>query len=149
MSHAPWLPRDCRGLSDFVSSVSVHVLRLWDTLNAQGLLLPPVSPLAPLGGFPWFSQGEHLSYFHMWARDGETRCGRFIYEQGLVLLDWHRSQFGRFQMDEWRYRQLHHFVKSLPRTIRTDMTSSIVNGPLGYIMLLIRYRHHNLLPPGL
>lgn len=35
-----------------------------------------------------------------------------------MSLDWLRSQFGSFPMDGWRYRQLQHFIKSLPFPVR-------------------------------
>lgn len=46
------------------------------------------------------------------------RCGRFVHERDLVSLDWLHTQFGRFSMDKWRYRQLHHFIRGLPHPIR-------------------------------
>lgn len=52
LSHSPWLSREHWGLSDSVCPVTNHALKIWDTLNAKGLLAPPVSPLEPLRRLP-------------------------------------------------------------------------------------------------
>lgn len=44
---------------------------------------------------------EHLSFFHSWAFDGETRCGRFVQDLWLLSLAALRDQYGSFSMDDW------------------------------------------------
>ena len=100
LSHAPWVPGEHRGLSGLVSPFAVHALAIWDALNKTGRLALPTSPLAPLGGFPWFAPGEHPSFFRTWAEDGESRCGRFVQDRGLLPLATLREQYGPFLMDE-------------------------------------------------
>lgn len=97
--------------------MAIHALKLWGALNNMGKLAPSISPLAPLGGFPWFTPGEHLSFFRTWVADGEMRCGRFIQDQGLLSLAVLREQYGHFPLDEWRYRQLQHFICNLPQVV--------------------------------
>lgn len=64
------------------------------------------SSLAPLGSFPWFKMGEHLSFFRSWAANGEVRCGRFYQEEGLLSLESLGEQYESLPMDTWHYRQL-------------------------------------------
>lgn len=124
LSHAPWVPRENRGLSMLISPMASHTLNVWDALNGKGKLAPAISPLAPLGGFPWFTPGEHPSFFRTWTADGEIRCGRFVQDQGLIPLAKLRELFGPFPMDEWRYRQLKHFIDSLPQGVRSPTVAS-------------------------
>lgn len=81
-------------------------------------------PWRPLSGFPWFAPGEHPSFFQSWAADGESRCGRFVQDHGLLTLTVLREQYGSFPMDEWRYRQLRHFINSLPQGARSPTSAS-------------------------
>lgn len=106
----PWLPHQHRELSKSSFPTSLHALHLWDDINRQGLNLPSISPLAPLGGFPWLEPGECLSFFRTWAADGEVRCSRFIQEHGFLSLEALREQYRPFFARPWWYRQLHHFV---------------------------------------
>lgn len=71
LSHAPWIPQDCRRLSELASPMAIHALEMWDALNKQGQLAHIISPLAPLGDFPWLILGEHLSFFRFWSADGD------------------------------------------------------------------------------
>lgn len=61
--NVPWVPREHRGLSVLVSPLAAHALATWDALNKEGRLVQPTSPLAPLSGLPWFTPGEHPSFF--------------------------------------------------------------------------------------
>lgn len=61
--NVPWVPREHRGLSVLVSPLAAHALATWDALNKEGRLAQPTSPLAPLSGLPWFTPGEHPSFF--------------------------------------------------------------------------------------
>lgn len=60
MARAPLVPREYPGLSEYTSPVTTYTLKVWDSLHGMGRLAPFVSPLAPLGGFPWFTPGEHF-----------------------------------------------------------------------------------------
>lgn len=110
---------------------TVYALQLWDILNRLGQLAPPTSPLAlqtspraPLGGFPWYTPGEHLSFFRLWAVDGEVCCGRSVQDQGLLSLEFLRDQYGRLPLDKWRYNKLQHFICSLPQAIRSPFSAT-------------------------
>lgn len=124
LSHAPWVPREYRGLSALVSPMAAHALAIWDALNRKGKLAPPIFPLAPPGGFPWFAPGEHPSFYRAWLADGESRCGGFIHDHGLLPMASLRTQYVTFPMDEWCYRQLQHFIHSLPQGVRSPTIAS-------------------------
>lgn len=65
--------------------------------------------------------GEHLSFFCSRPFDRETRCDRFVQDQGLLNLDALRDRYGRFPMDDWCQRQLRPFISSLPQAIRSPL----------------------------
>lgn len=50
--HVPWLPRECRRLSELPSPTAINAIKLWNALNI-GQLAPPISPLAPPRGLPF------------------------------------------------------------------------------------------------
>lgn len=124
LSHAPWFPWEGQGLSELSSPTAIHVFKLWDVLNNRGWLAPQFSLLTPLGGFPGFIQGEHLSFFRTWAADREMRCGRFGQDHGLLPLAM-VPQYGRFPLDDWCYRQIQHFLRCLPQAIHSPTSISL------------------------
>lgn len=78
LSYAPWVPTGDRHLSEWVLLLTTHSLNIWDKLNISLDQAPPTSPLAPVGGFPWFTPGERLSSLGFWARDGIVSLARFV-----------------------------------------------------------------------
>lgn len=63
LAGAPWIPRISRSLSEWTSPLTLASLSIWDKMNAMGKLAPQTSPLAPLGGYPWFLPGEESRKF--------------------------------------------------------------------------------------
>lgn len=110
LSYAPWLSREHRGLSQTTSPLTNHILRVWDRTNALCALVPPGSPLAPLGGYKWFPPGEQRTFFGTWVSDGNYSYGKFVDKGKLIPLDALRNSHGRFPMDWWRHQQLQHFI---------------------------------------
>ena len=124
LSYAPWVPTDSRGLSDWVSPLTAHSLAMWDKLNGCLALAPRNSPLAPVGGYPWFSPGELKSSLGTWAGDGVVSLARFVEGGVLTPLTVLRSRYGSFPFDFWRHRQLETFITKCHKVaqIRTNLT---------------------------
>lgn len=59
LSYAPWLAQEHRGLLDFTSPMTIHVLAAWDRLNSKLALAPP-NPI-------W---GGGVSMVHSWGTGG-------------------------------------------------------------------------------
>lgn len=97
--YAPWVPAGERGLSDWVSPLTVHSLGVWDRANGRLALAPQTSPLAPVGGFPWFPPGVRVSFLGTWVSDGVVSLARFEEGHSLVLLATHREQYCGFPFD--------------------------------------------------
>lgn len=122
LAYAPWLAREHRGLSTSTSPLTTQALKTWDRLNANLSLAPPVSPLAPLGGYLCFLPGEQAAFFGPWVEGGSTSCGKLMQDGKLIPLETLRDRTGSFPMDFWHYRQLHHFFKTQGDSIR-DVSS--------------------------
>lgn len=72
---APWVLSGCRGFSDWTSPLTLNTV--WDRLNVSGQYATKTSSLTPLGGFPWFSLGKDIGFFHSWGTNGNTACAKF------------------------------------------------------------------------
>lgn len=63
---------------------------------------PPVSLLAPLGGFLWFPPGEPMSFFWSWVDYGNASCGKLKKDGKLLNCDTLQARYKGSQMNFWR-----------------------------------------------
>lgn len=66
-----------RGLSKLESPLTRNTLAVWDRKNKTGKYAPCTSPLAPLGGYPWFPPGEEGVALGPWGSDRNTMFSRY------------------------------------------------------------------------
>lgn len=96
-------------------------------------------------GFLWFPLGESLTFFKMWAVDGDTSCLILMYAGKLHPLGELREVYGKFTLDGWQYQHLQHFIASHLRGIRvakslTGFKSLWLKLPVDTGLLSISYK---------
>lgn len=128
LSYALWLSREHRGLSDSTSPLTISTLDTWDRVNRRLNLAPPVSPLAPLGGFLWFEPGERAGFFEAWVDDKNASCGKLLRGGKLLPFESLGNRPGSPHLNFWKYRQLHHFFAVHGNSIRDISTLSPFEG---------------------
>lgn len=112
-----WIPPQYRKLCTKTLDITKHALNIWDKIHNREKW-GYNSPLVPLKDTDYFLPGrEDLS--GRWILYEEAQLKDITSQGKLCTYQELKAKDNWFAMDNWKYRQLKHFVESLPQPIRS------------------------------
>lgn len=111
-----WIPPQCRKLSTKTLDITKHVLNMWDKIHDREKW-GYNSPLIPLKDTDYFLPGRE-DLFGRWILKDEAQLKDIMSQGKLCTYQELKAKDKWFIMDFFKYRQLKHFVDTLPQPIR-------------------------------
>lgn len=112
-----WIPPQYRKLSTKTLDITKHALTMWDKIHDRDQW-GYNSPLIPLKDTDYFLPGRE-DLFGRWILKDEVQLKDIMRQGKMCTYQELKAKDNWFTMDIWKYRQLKHFVDSLPRPIRS------------------------------
>lgn len=112
-----WIPPQVRKLNTKTFDITKHVLNTWDKIHTRERWKYN-SPLVPLKGTDYFPPGRE-DVAGRWILSEEVQLKDVTNQETLCTYQDLKVRETRPVMDSWKYRQLKHFVESLPQPIRS------------------------------
>lgn len=111
-----WIPKQYRGLLGETVLITIETFRVWGKL-LNSISWQYNSPLTPLTGNSFFQPGKDNNQYLKWTLSDQFRLKDVLKGNALCSLMELRERYGTTPWDVWRYRQLQHFVDSLPKPL--------------------------------
>lgn len=112
-----WIPPQCRKLSTEIKEITKHALKIWDNLHKREHR-EFNSPLIPLKNTEYFAPGKE-DLFGKWIFKEDAQLKDVMRQGKMCTFQELKDKDEWFVIDFWRYKQLKHFVDSVPQPIRS------------------------------
>lgn len=118
LSQSIWIPSQHRSLPRDTAPITMETFRMWDKLS-KSRFWQYNSPLMSLTGNNYFPPGKDNKLYLKWTSFDHLRLKDVLKGNTLCSLSELRQKWSSSPWDEWRYRQLQHFVHFLPKPLRS------------------------------